>query len=170
MNYLELSRAGSHGTSGVGVVIVLSACYVSLITCCSAKGNAVGAWVMFCGPRGVICITRGVIDKAGLNWLLVPHQSPFLPSQPIISPPPNHTMPSSRYTNTYTILFDPIHNGSGEVATAKESFNRQHFVKKRGSRSTPYPAFVDADPFNDLFLADFIESNKRQEIIFGALW
>jgi hypothetical protein len=33
MNYPELSRAGSHGTSGVGVVIVLDVRYVSLITC-----------------------------------------------------------------------------------------------------------------------------------------
>jgi hypothetical protein len=35
-----------------------------------------------CRPRGVICITWEVIDKAGFNQLLVPHQSPLasLPS------------------------------------------------------------------------------------------
>jgi hypothetical protein len=31
-----------------------------------------------CGLRGVIRITREVIDKAGLNRLLVPYQSLFL--------------------------------------------------------------------------------------------
>jgi hypothetical protein len=142
--------------------------YVSLITCCLAKDNAVGAQVVLCGPRGVIRITQGVIDKAGLNRLLVPHQSPFSPlnqSSLLLT-----TM--SRYTNTYTIPFDPVHNGSGECTTAKESFNCQRFVKKRGSRSSPYPAFVgvyqrsaptfvESDPFNDLFLADFVKSNKR---------
>jgi hypothetical protein len=90
-------------------------------------------------------------------------------------------MSCSRYTNTYTIPFNPVHNESGECTTAKESFNHQCFVKKRGSRSTPYPTFVniyrrsartfvESNPFDDLFLADFVESNKRQEIIFGALW
>jgi hypothetical protein len=74
MNYLELNRAGSHGTSGVGVVIVLNDRYVSLITCCSAKDDAVGARLTLCGLRGVICITQEVIDKAGLNQLLDPYQ------------------------------------------------------------------------------------------------
>jgi hypothetical protein len=73
MNYPEPSRAGSHGTSGVGVVIVLGR-YVSLITCCSADVDAVGARVVVRGPRGVIRITREVIDKAGLNRLLDPYQ------------------------------------------------------------------------------------------------
>jgi hypothetical protein len=50
---------------------------VSLITCCSAEDDAVGTRLTLCGPRGVIRITQEVIDKAGLNWLLVPHQSPF---------------------------------------------------------------------------------------------
>jgi hypothetical protein len=74
MNYPEPSRAGSHGTSGVGVVIVLVVHYVSLITCCSADVDAVGARVVVRGPRGVIRITRVVIDKAGLNRLLDPYQ------------------------------------------------------------------------------------------------
>jgi hypothetical protein len=74
MNYPELNRAGSHGTSGVGVVIVLMFCYMSLITCCLAKDDAVGTWLMLRGPRGVIRITQEVIDKAGLNRLLVPYQ------------------------------------------------------------------------------------------------
>jgi hypothetical protein len=79
---------------------------VSLITCCSAKDNAVGAQVVLCRPRGVIHITQGVIDKAGLNWLLVPHQSPFsplnqsslllLPCLPPATPTPTpfHSIPS----------------------------------------------------------------------------
>jgi hypothetical protein len=74
MYYPELNRAGSHGTSGVGVVIVLSVRYVLLITCWSADGDAVGARLTLRGPRGVICITREVIDKAGLNRLLDPYQ------------------------------------------------------------------------------------------------
>jgi hypothetical protein len=47
---------------------------MSLITCCSADVDAVGARVVVRGPRGVIRITRGVIDKAGLNRLLDPYQ------------------------------------------------------------------------------------------------
>jgi hypothetical protein len=67
---------------GVGVVIVLGVHYVSLITCCSAKDDAEGAqWVLH-GPRGVIRIMQEVIDKAGLNRLLVPYQPPFLSSPP----------------------------------------------------------------------------------------
>jgi hypothetical protein len=135
MDYPEPNRAGSHGTSGMGVVIV---CYVSLITCCSAKDDAVGAWVVLRRPRGVIYITWGVIDKVGLNRLLVPIT--ILLSQPTISPPYT-IMP--RFTSTYTIPFDPVCNGPGEFASAKETFNRQQFVHKRGSRTTPYPSFVD---------------------------
>jgi hypothetical protein len=41
MYYPELNRAGSHGTSGVGVVIVLSVHYVLLITCRLAEDDAV---------------------------------------------------------------------------------------------------------------------------------
>jgi hypothetical protein len=74
--------------------------------------------------------------------------------------------------NTYTVPFDPIRNGPGEFATTKERFNLQRFVKKRGSRTTPYPSFVDvyqrseccvadADTFEDLQLADFVDANKR---------
>jgi hypothetical protein len=74
MYYPEPNRAGSHGTSGVGVVIVLRVRYVSLITCWSADDDAVGARLMLRGPRGVIRITQEVIDKAGLNRLLDPHQ------------------------------------------------------------------------------------------------
>jgi hypothetical protein len=48
--------------------------YVLLITCCSADVDAVGARVVVRGPRVVIRITREVIDKAGLNRLLDPHQ------------------------------------------------------------------------------------------------
>jgi hypothetical protein len=55
-------------------LLFLNDCYVSLITCCSADVDAVGARVVVRGPRGVIRITREVIDKAGLNRLLDPHQ------------------------------------------------------------------------------------------------
>jgi hypothetical protein len=55
-------------------LLFLSVHYVLLITCRSAKDDAVGARLMFRGPRGVIRITREVIDKAGLNRLLDPYQ------------------------------------------------------------------------------------------------
>jgi hypothetical protein len=74
MYYLEPNRARSHDTSDVGFVIVLIVRYVSLITCWSADDDAVGAQLTLRRPRGVICITREVIDKAGLNRLLDPYQ------------------------------------------------------------------------------------------------
>jgi hypothetical protein len=55
-------------------LLFLSDRYMSLITCCSADVDAVGARVVVRGPRGVIRITRGVIDKVGLNRLLDPYQ------------------------------------------------------------------------------------------------
>jgi hypothetical protein len=55
-------------------LLFLSDRYVSLITCCSADVDAVGARVVAHGPRSVIRITREVIDKAGLNRLLDPYQ------------------------------------------------------------------------------------------------
>ena len=111
MHYPEPNRAGSHGTSGVGVVIVLSNRYVSLIVCCSADDNAVGARVVFCRPRGVSHITRVGVDKAGFNRLLVPYQHPLLS--------PNHPSSSSpiimpRVDNTYVIPFEPVRDGPGE--------------------------------------------------------
>jgi hypothetical protein len=69
------------------LLLFLSVCYVSLITCWSADVDAVGAWLTLCRPRGVIRITREVIDKAGLNRLLDPHQSLFL------SPINHHSSP-----------------------------------------------------------------------------
>jgi hypothetical protein len=76
--------------------------------------------------------------------------------------------------NTYTIPFDPVYNGPGEFATTKEMFNCHQFEKKRGSRTTPYPTFVsmyqrsdhcvvDGDMFEDLYLADMVDANKRWE-------
>jgi hypothetical protein len=55
-------------------LLFLSDRYVSLITCWLADVDAVGARVVVRGPRGVIRITREVIDKAGLNRLLDPYQ------------------------------------------------------------------------------------------------
>jgi hypothetical protein len=74
MHYLELNRAGSHGIVRRGSRYCLAVRYVSLITCCSAKDDAVGAWLVLRGPRGVIRVTQEVIDKVGLNRLLVPLQ------------------------------------------------------------------------------------------------
>jgi hypothetical protein len=128
---------------------------------------------VFCGRSagrgGVIRITWVVIDKAGFNWLFVPHQSPF----------PLSAMAPSRPTNTYTIPFDPLNNGPGEFASAKEVFNYYHFVHKRGSRVTLYPVFasvytrskrcvINADTFNDLFLVDFVDANKRWGAVEGT--
>jgi hypothetical protein len=57
-----------------GSLLFLSDRYMSLITCWLADDDAVGARLTLRGPRGVIRITWGVIDKAGLNWLLDPYQ------------------------------------------------------------------------------------------------
>ena len=113
MYYPEPNRAGSHGTSGVGIVIVLSDRYVSLIVCGSANDDAVGARVVLRGPRGVSCITRVGVDKAGFNLLLAPYQHPLLS--------PNHlssSLPISmpRVDNTYVIPFEPVRDGPGEFA------------------------------------------------------
>jgi hypothetical protein len=132
--------------------------------------------------RGVIRITWGVIDKAGFNWLFIPHQSPLFPlnqSSLLLTT----TMPSSCTANTYTVLFDPVHNGPGEFATAKESFNHQWFEKKRGSRVFPYPAFtdvyhrssqcvIDGDTFEDCFwliLLRPIKSRRELELCLRLL-
>jgi hypothetical protein len=56
------------------LLLFLSVRYVSLITCWSADDDAVGARLTLHGLRGVIRITQEVIDKAGLNRLLVPYQ------------------------------------------------------------------------------------------------
>jgi hypothetical protein len=142
---------------------------VWLITCGSAEDNAMGARLTLRGPRGVIRFTQEVIDKASLNRLLVPYQSPF-PSP--IQSSLLLTLIMPRTANTYTVHFEPIRNGPGEFTTAKEKFNLQRFVKKRGSRVSPYPSFVDvyqrskhcvadADMFEDLQLVDFVDANKR---------
>jgi hypothetical protein len=70
-----------------------------------------------------------------------------------------------RVTNTYVVPFEPVRNGPEEFSFAKDRFNVQRFVKKRGSRTTPYPSFVDvyqrsercsveSDTFEDLQLHD----------------
>ena len=115
-------------------------CYVSLITCCSADDNAVGAQVMLRRPRGVSRITRVGVDKVGFNWLLVPYQHPLLSTNHLSSSPPT-TMP--RVNNTYVVPFEPVRDGPGEFSYAKNRFNQQRFVKKRGSRAAPYPSFVN---------------------------
>jgi hypothetical protein len=83
--------------------------------------------------------------------------------------------------NTYTVPFNPIRNGPGEFTTAKEKFNLQQFIKKRGSRVSPYPSFVDvyqrseccvvdADTFKDLQMADFVEASKRWMSRWISFW
>ena len=80
------------------------------------------------------------VDKAGFNRLLVPYQHP-LPSTNHLSSSPPIAMP--RVNNTYVILFEPVHNDPGEFSYAKDHFNVQQFVKKRGSRTAPYLSFVN---------------------------
>ena len=142
---------------------------MSLITCCSADDDAVGARMVLRGPRGVSRITRVGVDKAGFNQLLVPYQHPLFSTNHILSSPPI-IMP--RVTSTYVVPFEPVRDGPGESSFAKGRFNIQCFEKKRGSRTTPYPSFVDvyqrsercsveSDTFEDLQLHDFVEANKR---------
>ena len=143
--------------------------YVSLITCCSADDDAMGARVVLRGPRGVSRITRVGVDKAGFNRLLVPYQHPLLsPNHLPLSPP--IVMP--RVTNTFVVPFEPVRDGPGELSYACGCFNIQCFEKKRGSRTAPYPSFVDvyqrsehcsveSDTFEDLQLHNFVEANKR---------
>ena len=77
-----------------------------------------------------------------------------------------------RVDNTYVIPFEPVRNGPGEFSYAKDCFNIQQFVKKRGLKTAPYPSFVnvyqrsehcsvESDTFEDLQLHDFVEANKR---------
>ena len=151
----------------MGVIIALSDRYVSLITSCSAKDNAMGARVVLRGLRGVSRITWVGVDKVGFNWLLVPYQHPLLSPNHLSSSPP--IMP--RVDNTYVIPFEPVRDGPGEFAYGWARFNLQRFVK-RGSRTDPYPSFVnvyqrsercvaESDTFEDLQLHDFVEANKR---------
>ena len=153
----------------MGVVIILNGRYVSLITCCLADDDAVGAQVVLRGPRGVSRITQVGVDKAGFNWLLVPYQHPLLPTNHLSSSPPI-SMP--QVDNTYVVPFKPVRDSSGEFTYAKACFNLQRFVRKRGSRTAPYPSFVnvyqrsercvaESDTFEDLQLHDFVEANKR---------
>ena len=169
MNYPEPNRAGSHGTSGVGVIIVLNDRYVSLITCCSADDDAVGARVVLRRLRGVSRITRVGVDKAGFNRLLVPYQHPLLSTN---HPSSSRSTIMPRVNNTYIVPFEPVRDGPGEFSFARERFNIQQFVKKRGSRTASYPSFVnvyqrsehcvaESDSFEDLQLHDFVEANKR---------
>ena len=108
------------------------------------------------------------VDKAGFNWLFVPYQHPLLSPNYLSSSPIN--MP--RVNNTYVIPFKPVRDGPGEFAYGRTRFNLQRFVKKRGSRTDPYPPFVnvyqrsercvtESDTFEDLQLHDFVEANKR---------
>ena len=109
------------------------------------------------------------VDKAGFNRLLVPYQHPLLSSNHLSSSPPI-IMP--QVNNTYVIPFEPVRNGPGEFSYTKDRFNVQQFVKKRGSRTAPYPSFVDvyqrseccsveSDMFEDLQLHNLVEANKR---------
>ena len=77
-----------------------------------------------------------------------------------------------RVDNTYVIPFEPVRDGPGEFAYGRAHFNLQHFEKKRGSRTAPYPSFfnvyqrsercvAESDTFEDLQLHDFVEANKR---------
>ena len=99
-----------------------------------------GTWVVLHRPRGVSRIMQVRVDKVGFNRLLVPYQHPLLSTNHLYSSQPI-TMP--RVTNTYVVPFEPVCNGPGEFSYAKDRFNIQQFVKKRGSKVAPYPSFVD---------------------------
>ena len=150
-------------------LLFLNVRYVSLMICCSADDDAVGAWVVLRGLRGVSRITWVGVDKAGFNRLLVPYQHPLFSPNHLSSSPPI-SMP--RINNTYVVPFEPVHDSPGEFAYGRARFNLQRFVKKRGSRTDPYPPFVnvyqrsercsvESDRFEDLQLHDFVEANKR---------
>ena len=111
------------------------------------------------------------VDKAGFNRLLVPYQHPLLSPNHLSSSPPI-SMP--RVDNTYVIPFEPVRDGPGEFAYGRARFNLQRFVKKRGSRTDPYPSFVnvyqrsewcvaESDTFKDLQLvrADCLATNTE---------
>jgi hypothetical protein len=77
-----------------------------------------------------------------------------------------------RVNNTYIVPFEPVRDGPREFSFGRTHYNIQRFEKKRGSRSAPYPSFVDvyqrsercsveSDTFEDLQLHDFVEANKR---------
>ena len=128
-----------------------------------------GARVVLRGLRGVSRITWVGVDKAGFNRLLVPYQHPLLSPNHLSSSPPI-SMP--RVDNTYVVPFEPVCDGPGEFAYGRACFNLQRFEKKRGSRTIPYPSFVniyqrsercvtESDTFEDLQLHDFVEANKR---------
>jgi hypothetical protein len=83
--------------------------------------------------------------------------------------------------NTYVVPFEPVRNGPGEFSFAKDRFNVQRFVEKRGSRTAPYPSFVnvyqrseccsvESDMFEDLQLHDFVEANKRWMSRWISFW
>ena len=137
----------------MGVVIVLMFRYVSLITCCSAKDDAVGAQVVLCRLRGVSRITQVGVDKAGFNWLLVPYQHP-LP----FFPPTTHTLTMPAIPTSYIVPFDPLGNPLGTILTAAQRYNRGFKRIKQGSAVAPYPdpttiyrQSVICDPVDDMF-------------------
>ena len=79
-------------------------------------------------------------------------------------------MPAIR--SSYIVPFSPALNSIGERASADERFNRHGFRYKRGSRASPYPSseevfkrssrrMVDDDMFEDVYLLDLVDANKR---------
>ena len=91
-----------------------------------------GARVVLHGPRGVSCITRVGVDKAGFNWLLVPYQHPLLSSLSS-----HTTMPA--LPTSYIVPFDPLGNPLGTILTTTQHYNRGFKRIKRGSAIAPYP-------------------------------
>ena len=81
-------------------------------------------------------------------------------------------MPAITTPSSYIVPFTPARNAIGERRTASERFNQHRHTIKRGSRTTPYPTFtnvydrsarrvVDGDMFEDLYLLDLVDANKR---------
>jgi hypothetical protein len=95
---------------------------------------------------------RGVIDKVGFNWLLVPHQSP-LSSLSFLSTP---TMPA--ICSSFIVLFNPLGNLGGTLITAAQWYNHNFKRIKRGLSVSPYPNLatvyqrsVLSNPEDDMF-------------------
>jgi hypothetical protein len=114
---------------------------------------------VLCRLRGVIRITWGVIDKAGFNQLLVPHQSQ-LSSLPFHS---TLSMPAIR--SSFIVPFNPLGNLGGTLVTAAQWYNHNFKRIKRGSTVSPYPDPASiywrsalSDPkdnmFEDIYLND----------------
>jgi hypothetical protein len=100
-----------------------------------------------------------VIDKAGLNRLLVPYRSLFLSS------PPHIYSAMAPIHNSYLVPFDPLGAPGPTILTATQEYNKMFKHLKWGLAVTPYPDLATVyrqlvisnagdDMFDDLYLGD----------------